>query len=339
MAGSFGDMIKKSTVLGERYLVLASRESESWECKDEKTGDGVLLTLLPLTLVDDAEFAEEIRKMVAAKRRIRHPGVAKTLGLVKDENQGRLFIVSELASGRSLQERLDGWRRSGRVVENDDVLPLARRIAEALDQAHSHGVVHGDIDAESVILLTDGTVKVANFGYDRLIEKHISGSSSDDEPLSSLILRDQYDFGVLIAEMYGVDAQMVDGQGWERLSASAQYALGRALSKDSTQRFASCADFVKALGAATPPLGTEGLRREAGKQSRGGSQDGNMKNASGLDGASLKGIDQDRANLHSGDFDAQPGVSGKVELSRLISAILVFLSVFGIVLYFCLRGD
>ena len=82
------------------------------------------------------------------------------------EEQGGSFIVVELVKGKSLHEH--------KPKSIDEIISIARQICAALDHAHTHGIVHRDLKPENVMVTTDGTVKLTDFGLARSVSSRIS---------------------------------------------------------------------------------------------------------------------------------------------------------------------
>lgn len=132
-----------------------------WKAKDERLDRMVAIKLLSeeLALAPDARrrFLREAR----AASRLNHPGIAA----VHDagEVDGRLYLVTAYVEGCTLRERL----RSGPLPIADSVR-IASAVAEALQHAHEHGVIHRDISSGNVMVGRDGHATVIDLGLARL---------------------------------------------------------------------------------------------------------------------------------------------------------------------------
>jgi eukaryotic-like serine/threonine-protein kinase len=118
----------------------------------------VLLPELAATLGPE-RFQREIR--LAA--RLQHPHILAVHD--SGEAAGRLWFTMPFVEGESLRDRL----RRERQLPVDDALRIATEAARALDYAHQHGVVHRDIKPENILLTTDGSTLVADFGIARAL--------------------------------------------------------------------------------------------------------------------------------------------------------------------------
>ena len=92
-----------------------------------------------------------------------HPGAVRVLDEEALED-GTVFLVMELLEGRSLEERC----LHGEPLSLDEALGITDQLLDVLASAHEKGIVHRDIKPDNVFLLTNGTVKVLDFGIARL---------------------------------------------------------------------------------------------------------------------------------------------------------------------------
>src|SRR5205085_12509022 len=107
---------------------------------------------------------------------LNHPNIAHIYGLDRqdgrDGQDGTSFIVMELVEGEDLAERI----ASG-PIPLDEVLLIARQIADALEAAHEQGIIHRDLKPANIKVRADGTVKVLDFGLAKAMEAGGSGQA------------------------------------------------------------------------------------------------------------------------------------------------------------------
>jgi serine/threonine-protein kinase len=112
----------------------------------------------------DRQATERFRREIALLARLRHPHILPLYD--SGESDGALFYVMPYVEGESLRGRIT---REERLPVNE-VLRLAREIADALGYAHAHDVIHRDIKPEN-ILLSEGHALVGDFGIARAVSR------------------------------------------------------------------------------------------------------------------------------------------------------------------------
>jgi serine/threonine-protein kinase len=104
---------------------------------------------------------ERFLREIKLAARLQHPHILTVLD--SGETNGRLWFTMPFVEGQSLRDRL----RRERQLPVEDALRIAREAAQALQYAHSHGVIHRDIKPENLLLTDDGNTLVADFGIAR----------------------------------------------------------------------------------------------------------------------------------------------------------------------------
>ncbi len=130
---------------------------EVYRAQDTRLGRDVAIKVLPAEVASDPERLARFRREAHLLASLNHPNIAAIHGL--EESDRRPFLVLELVAGETLQERLARGR-----IPLEDALPIARQIAEALEEDHEHGIVHRDLKPANVKLTPEGKVKVLDFG-------------------------------------------------------------------------------------------------------------------------------------------------------------------------------
>ena len=134
---------------------------EVWKAHDDRLDRTVAIKMLHGAL-DDPTNRERFRREARVLSRLSHPGVATVFDF--DAEQGYDILVMEYVSGGSLERRL-----SRGELPLDTVLVLGAAIADALENAHKHGVLHRDLKPGNVMLTADGQPKILDFGLAVLI--------------------------------------------------------------------------------------------------------------------------------------------------------------------------
>ncbi|MGW2280243.1 tetratricopeptide repeat protein [Streptomyces sp. NPDC001770] len=144
---------------------------EVWRARDESLGRQVAVKCLkPSGPPHDRSFARVLRERFRREARVaaalQHRGVT----VVHDfgEHEGVLYLVMELLEGRNLGQLLEDNGR--RALPVDDVIDIAEQMADALGYTHRQGIVHRDLKPANIMRLTDGTVKICDFGIARLAQ-------------------------------------------------------------------------------------------------------------------------------------------------------------------------
>lgn len=134
-----------------------------YRAHDELLKRDVALKLLREGVAGQNERRARILTEARAASALNHPNIVTVYEV--GEFEGQLFIVMELVEGETLRQRLG----SSGPLESIMLARIAAQIAEALEGAHSRGIVHGDIKPENIVQQPNGRVKLFDFGIARQV--------------------------------------------------------------------------------------------------------------------------------------------------------------------------
>ncbi|MBV8952120.1 MAG: serine/threonine protein kinase [Actinobacteria bacterium] len=156
------DLLAAGRVLGGRYRLVeeVARGGMAWVwvAEDPILRRRVAVKILDPTIADDDHVRQRFRHEAIAAARLTHPGIVATYDTGEDD--GVAYIVMELIEGTTLRRLLDNRR----TLAIGEVADIGAQVADALEHAHSRGLVHRDVKPGNVLVERDGRVKVTDFG-------------------------------------------------------------------------------------------------------------------------------------------------------------------------------
>jgi serine/threonine-protein kinase len=144
---------------------------EVYRARDTRLKREVALKILPETFAADPDRLARFQREAEVLAALNHPHIAAIHGF--EDAGGTRALVLELVEGETLADRI-----ARGPIPIDEVLPIAKQIAEALEAAHERGIIHRDLKPANIKVTADGVVKVLDFGLAKLSDASPAASSS-----------------------------------------------------------------------------------------------------------------------------------------------------------------
>ncbi len=247
-----------------------------YKCLDTLGRIEVALKVLPPELSHNEGAMEDVRDNFALVEKLTHSNIANVKQIELDKQSKNYYLIMELVQGETLKSLMRRRRKDRKEITLNEIVPILKQVANALDYAHSKGVLHRDVKPENIMVDSDGNVKLLDFGLAyqirssmsrvSVVTQNVSGTAPYMSPEQWRAKKqgpasDQYALGVITYELLAgelpfdssdiavlreaVVNEEVDPI--EGIDKNVQEAISKALSKDATDRFATCSEFVDAL--------------------------------------------------------------------------------------------
>ena len=252
---------------------------EVYRAYNPTLGREVAIKVLRGPFARDAALVARFQEEVRAAAELRHPHILPVHDFEATELSGEpiAYVVMDLAEGRTLAERLEAWSKEGVGIGAGESMAMLRAVAEALDHAHAHGLVHGGLKPSNVLFMAGGEVVVSDFGTSLLLRQAMPALGSGATEAAAYIAPEQirggpidgradvYSLGVLLYQLctgrlpfVGEAPAVVLAQALAQppqppsqlnpaLPKGVEDVILRALAKDPAARYSSAGELIAAL--------------------------------------------------------------------------------------------
>jgi serine/threonine protein kinase len=154
-----------------------------YDAEDARLPRRVALKFLPDELADDPDATRRLEREAQTIALLNHPHICTIYEI--DEHDGQSFIAMERLEGANLKVHM-----ARKTLATAEVVRIALQVTDALNAAHSKGIIHRDIKPGNIFICSDGPVKVLDFGLARRWRKEstesiLNGSTIPGRPLGT----------------------------------------------------------------------------------------------------------------------------------------------------------
>ena len=175
---------------------------EVYRARDGKLGRDVAIKVLPEEFAQDTERLRRFQREAKVLASLNHPNIASIYGL--EQSDSTHYLVLELVPGETLAERI-----ARGPIPVDEALEIAKKIAEALEEAHEQGIVHRDLKPANIKQTEDGKIKVLDFG---LAKAFVDDAAEADSSMSPTLTRDATRVGVILGTAAYMSPEQAKGK-------------------------------------------------------------------------------------------------------------------------------
>ncbi|HET9372752.1 MAG TPA: serine/threonine-protein kinase, partial [Vicinamibacterales bacterium] len=179
---------------------------EVYRARDVQLDRDVALKVLPDAFADDGERLRRFEREARSLAALNHPNIAQVYGLAGGDGRRAPAIAMEFVDGQSLDEVKGPW-------SVEDLLPVLKQLAAALEAAHDSGIVHRDLKPANIKIKNDGRVKVLDFGLAKAFDP---ATASSDPSASPTITSPATGLGVILGTAAYMSPEQARGRPVDR---------------------------------------------------------------------------------------------------------------------------
>lgn len=225
---------------------------------------------------EEEEYRERFLREARAIARLNHGRIVRVYQFGQYDNL--YYIAMEYIEGRNLREIVKGYQKQALQMPHDEAVRILRDVAEALDSAHRHNIIHRDVKPSNIIVNSEGNGILTDFGLALNSLEGTIGNTfgsvhyiAPEQAISSaqaVPQSDQYSLAIIAYELFSGRVPFDDASAMSvalkhisdlppplhdmlpDFPLDAEVVILKALDKDATRRYGSCAEFVSALADA-----------------------------------------------------------------------------------------